>query len=378
MPPNDRQPSGLPEGHAAGAPAFWAVVPAGGSGTRLWPLSRSTRPKFLVPLLGDRSLLQTTVERLAPLAGPQRTIIVCGMAHAPEVARQLLHLPADHIIVEPSPRGTGPAVGLAAALIARRDPDAVMGSFAADHHVRDPAAFERAVRTAVSAASAGWLATLGIPATRPGTGYGYIERTGEIVAATDEGAAYRAARFVEKPDHARATEFVASGRFCWNTGMFVWSVRVFLAELARLQPELAAGLTAIADVWGIPDAERTLAEIWPTLPAVSVDSGVLERADRLAVVPVEMGRADVGDWHGLGEQLPGDGAGKVGTGDLLLIDSHRNVVWSETGRMVAVVGMDDVVIVDTEDALLITRRAGTQSVKDIVTRLKREGREHLV
>ena len=377
MPSNDPLHPGPPGADPHDAPAFWAVVPAGGSGTRLWPLSRASQPKYLLPLLGDHSLLETTVARLTTLAGPDRTIVVCGASHAPAVARQLPAVPDANVVVEPSPRGTGPAIGLAAALIARQDPDAVMGSFAADHDVRDLPAFGRAVRTAVAVAADGWLVTLGIAPTRPETGYGYIERTDDVVHAGPDGTAYRAARFVEKPELARATEFVATGRFSWNASMFVWSVRTFLTELTRLQPELAVGLETIAAAWGTPDAERVLGEVWPTLPEVTIDHGIMERASHVAVVPVEMGWSDVGDWHGLGELLPSDDLGNCGVGDRLVVDSRGSVVWSDTGRMVAIVGLDDIVVVDTEDAVLVTRRSTAQSVKDVVGHLQARHRDGL-
>ena len=201
---------------------LWAVVPAGGSGSRLWPLSRAARPKFLLPLLGERSLLQKTIDRLAPSVPPERTLVVCGPAHAAPVARQLPALPERNVLVEPSPRGSGPAITLATALIARRDPAAIVGSFAADHEVSDLPLFDAALRTAVAAAEDGWLVTIGMTPTRPETGYGYIERTDDVVAETPEGSAYRAARFVEKPDAPTAAEYVASGRFLWNASMFVW------------------------------------------------------------------------------------------------------------------------------------------------------------
>ncbi|MGH2561634.1 MAG: sugar phosphate nucleotidyltransferase, partial [Thermomicrobiales bacterium] len=180
--------------------SFWAVVPAGGSGTRLWPLSRAARPKFLLPLLGERSLLQQTWERLMPLTAPARTFVVCGPAHAAAIARQLPELPEGNLLVEPSPRGSGPAIGLAAALIARQAPEAVMGSFAADHDVTDDAAFAAAVRAATVAAHDGWLVTIGLTPTCPETGYGYIERTDDEQARTADGVAYRALCFHEKPD----------------------------------------------------------------------------------------------------------------------------------------------------------------------------------
>ena len=365
----------------AGSGAFWAVIPAGGAGTRLWPLSRAAQPKFLLALTGDRSLLQATADRLAPLAPPERTLVVCGGAHAPSIARQLPEVPAGNILVEPMPKGSGPAIALAAALIARQDPTAVMGSFAADHDVRHPDAFLAAVATARSAAEAGWLVTIGLTPTSPHTGYGYIERTDEVIPLPDRkhGAppAYHAARFVEKPDRARAEAFLASGRFCWNASMFLWRVDTLLGELARLQPALAAGIAEIAAAWETPAAEATLARVWPTLPEVTIDHGVMEHADRIAVVPAELGWSDIGDWHGLGELLPVDELGNACTGDVLVVEGRDSVVWSTTGRLVALVGVEGLVVVDTPDALLITERGAAQEVRRAVQRLHDHGRDDL-
>jgi mannose-1-phosphate guanylyltransferase len=357
--------------------SFWAVIPAGGSGTRLWPLSRAARPKFLLPLLGEASLLQQTVARLAPLAPPARTLVVCGPAHAAAVARQLPDLPEGNVVVEPAPKGSGPAIGLATALIARRDPAAIVGSFAADHRVDDPAAFVRAVRTAVVAAGDGWLVTLGLTPTRPETGFGYIERTDAAVAATADGTAYRAARFVEKPDRATATAYVASGRFLWNASMFVWRAQALLDELARLQPALHEGLARIAAAWGTARQERVTAEVWATLAVTTIDQGVMERAGRVAVVPAELGWSDVGDWHGLGELLARDDLGNSVRGELVQVDTRRSVVWSETGRVVALVGIDNTAVVDTPDALLVVNRDRAQDVKRLVDQLKAAQRTEL-
>lgn len=354
--------------------SFWAVIPAGGAGTRLWPLSRPTRPKFLLPLTGERSLLQQTADRLGPLAPPARTLVVCGPAHAAAVARQLPALPEANLVVEPAPKGSGPAIGLAAALIARRDPEAVMGSFAADHDIADPAAFVAAVRAAVEAARAGWLGTIGLTPTRPETGYGYIERADEAVATGAHGTAYRAVRFVEKPDLARATDYVASGRFLWNASMFVWKAQTLLDELARLMPELHAGLVRIGAAWDRPERDAVVAAVWAGLADATIDQGVMERAERVAVVPAEMGWSDVGDWHGLGELIAQDAMGNSVRGDLVQIGSQRCVVWSETGRLVALIGQDNTVVVDTPDALLVINRERAQDVKQIVDELKKLNR----
>jgi mannose-1-phosphate guanylyltransferase len=349
---------------------FWAVVPAGGSGTRLWPLSRAARPKFLLPLLGEHSLLQQTIDRLAPSVPPERTLVVCGPAHAAPVARQLPALPERNVLVEPSPRGSGPAIALATALIARRDPGAIVGSFAADHEVTDLPRFEAALRTAIAAAKDDWLVTIGLNPTRPETGYGYIERSEDVVADTPEGSAYRAARFVEKPDAATATEYVASGRFLWNASMFVWQAQALLDELARLQPHLHAGVSRIAQVWGTPEQELVAADVWSGLEESTIDQGVLEHARRIAVVPAGFGWSDVGDWNNLGELIERDDFGNSVRGDVVQSQTRNTVVWSETGRLVALVGLDNIAVVDTADALLVVNRGDAQEVRTIVEQLK--------
>lgn len=354
----------------AGGGGFWAVVPAGGSGTRLWPVSRASQPKFLLSLLGQRSLIQQTVDRLDDLAPPHRVVVVCGPTHAAGVARQLPHLPEANLLVEPGPKGTCAAIALAAAIIARRDPDAIMGSFAADHDVRDRDAFAHAVNLAILAAERGWLVTIGLEPTRPETGYGYIERTDDAVLATACGSAFRAARFVEKPALEQATRYVASGQYCWNAGMFVWQVSAFLSELRRLQPAIHDGIMAIADRWDAPERDAVAAEVWSTLPSVSVDEGVMERSDRVAVVPAAMGWSDVGDWHGLGDLLAHDEHGNSVRGDLVHTEATNSVVWSETQRVIAVVGLDNVVVVDVPDALLIADRSRAQDVRRVVDLLK--------
>jgi mannose-1-phosphate guanylyltransferase len=354
---------------------LWAIVPAGGSGTRLWPLSRATRPKFLLPLLGERSLLQQTVDRLGSLVPPEHTLVVCGPAHAAPVARQLPELPERNVLVEPAPRGSGPAIGLATAIVARRDPEAIVGSFAADHEVTDAPAFAAAVRTAIAAAREDWLVTIGLTPTRAETGYGYIERTDEVVAKVEDGMAYRAARFVEKPDAAAAEGYLESGRFLWNASMFVWRAQTLLNELARLQPELFAAVSRIAAVWGTPEQERVTADIWSGLAESTIDQGVFERATRVAVVPADFGWSDVGDWHNLGELIAQDDAGNSVRGDLVQSETRNSVVWSETGRLVALVGLDNIAVVDTEDALLVVDRKNAQEVRRIVEQLKRMQRD---
>lgn len=360
--------------------AFWAVVPAGGSGTRLWPLSRSGQPKFLLPLVNDTSsLLQETVTRLSPLTDPSHILIVSGPAHAVQVADQLPLLATDQIIVEPSPRGTGPAIALAAAIIARQDPDAVMGSFAADHDVRDTDAFVKAVRTAIDVANEGMLVTIGIQPTRAETGYGYIERREDVLLHTHDHDAYAVRQFIEKPDAETAQHFVDSGLFDWNASMFIWRVDVFLEELQRYLPDVAEGVKRIAAVWDSPDLGPVLGEVWPTMRNVTIDNGIMELSDRIAVVPANMGWSDVGDWHGLGSLLAQDAHGNVAHGDVLDDDDcSDNVVWSDTTRVISLVGLNNIIVVDTPDALLVADRSRAQSVRSTVERLKQQNRLNLV
>ena len=358
-----------------------AVIPAGGSGTRLWPLSRTDYPKFLLPLTGSTaSLLQTTVARLAPLVPPERTVIVTGERHRAAVAAQLPGLPPENIFTEPSPRDSCAAIGLAAAVIARRDPDAIMGSFAADHLVRDLDRFTEAVRAAVAGAEQGWLMTIGMKPTRPETGYGYVQ-CGEPI---DDGPVRRVRQFKEKPTRQRAEQFLASGEYLWNASMFLWRVEVFLAELARQRPALHAGLLQIAEVWDTPDRSAVLAEVWPKLEKIAVDYAVMEGAAArglVATVPGDFGWTDVGDFHNLGDLLPADDCGNVvlAPGDegaeplVRLADSHGVVAVAAGGRLMSLLGLKDVVVVDTPDALLVCARDRAQDVKRLVDDLKIRG-----
>jgi mannose-1-phosphate guanylyltransferase len=365
---------------------FYAVIPAGGSGTRLWPLSRAGNPKFLHPLTGSTStLLQATVERLRPLATADHTYVVTGVAHAAAVARQLPELPNENVVVEPSPRDSCAAIGLAAAIIAERDRHAVMGSFAADHLVRGQDRFVEVVRQAIEGARQGHLMTVGITPTHPETGYGYLECGPEI----DGGPVRRVRAFKEKPSYHVARSYVESGHYLWNASMFVWRVDVFLRELARQQPELHAGLATIASAWYTSAREDVLGQVWPSLTKISVDYAVMEGAAAgglVATVPGDFGWNDVGDFHTLGDVLPGDDAANVVVEpaenaekpDVMLVDSTGVVVVPHSGRHVSVLGMRDVVVVDTPDAVLVCPRERAQDVKKLVDELKARGDLRLV
>jgi mannose-1-phosphate guanylyltransferase len=352
--------------------AFWAVIPAGGSGTRLWPLSRATAPKFLSDLAGTgRSLLQETYGRLEPLAD-DRFVVVTGEAHVDAVREQLPRLAADGLLAEPSAHDSMAAIGLAAAVLELRDPDAVMGSFAADHVIRHPDQLLAAVRLATEVASEGWLVTIGIAPTYASTAFGYV-REGEPLEGHP--GARVVEEFVEKPSAEVAAGYLAAGGYRWNAGMFVVRPTVLLDLLAERDPDFAASLRTIA-----ADPGR-LAELWETLPTIAVDNAVAEpaaRQGRVATVPAGFGWDDIGDWDSLATLLDaavtahGEGPTVLGDPDLVHAVDSTGLVVPQSGRAIAVVGLEDIVVVDTPDAVLVTTRAHAQQVKQVVARLKRQ------
>jgi mannose-1-phosphate guanylyltransferase len=352
---------------------LWAVIPAGGAGTRLWPLSRTSSPKFLHDLSGTgRSLLQQTVDRLTPLV-EDRFMVVTGAAHRDAVLSQLDALDPASVLAEPSPRDSMAAIGLGAALLERRDPDAVMGSFAADHVVADPDAFAAAVGLAAEVARDGWLVTLGIEPTHPSTAFGYI-RMGERLP--DHPGAHAVPGFVEKPSVDVAEQYLASGTYRWNAGMFVVRPGVLLDLLAQWHPDFADQLR------GIAAGESRLDDVWPTLPRIALDHAVAEPAadaGRVAVVPATIGWEDIGDFDSLSNLLEADLGHLTVLGDgssVRGIDSSGLVV-AGSDRMISVVGLDDIVVVDTPDALLVISRDRAQDVKQVVSRLREDGRSDL-
>lgn len=370
------------------ASPFVPVVPAGGAGTRLWPLSRRSHPKFLLDLTGSgRSLLQQTLDRLAPL-GDRAPLVVTGRAHEAEVREQAGA--GVRVLAEPSPRNSMPAIALAAAVAAADDEDAVIGSFAADHLIADEAAFARAVASARAAAERGYLVTIGIEPTHPATGFGYIEEGATPSSLAGTGAV-GVERFVEKPDRDRAEEFVRSGRFRWNAGMFVVRARVLLEALDAQIPPLAAGARRIAAALGTAEEAEVRERVWPTLTAIAIDHALAEPlsvAGRVAMVPAAFGWDDVGDFAALARQLrerregadgvhaEGSDVVVVGGAETIAIDAQATVYGSPT-RPVALVGVEGISVVDTPDVLLVLADERAQDLSRLGALLDAEGLDAL-
>lgn len=349
------------------------VILSGGSGTRLWPLSRAAYPKQLMPLVSTGSLLQETVQRVGDRDRFAAPLLICNDEHRFMVAEQLHQdgIVPDRIVLEPIARNTAPAAAAAAVLLAADDPDALMLLLPSDHHIGDPARFLAAVDTAAAAARQGALVTFGMAAERPETGYGYIRRGGALAGVT---GCFQVDRFVEKPDLATARSYVADGHFAWNSGMFLFKAAQLIAELERHAPAvIAAARAAVAKAVSDLDFVRLDAGAFATAPSISIDYAVMEKTDHAAVVPAEMGWTDVGSWGALWDIAARDGDGNTLIGDVIATDSRNSYVRGD-GRLIAVVGVEDLIIVDTADALLVAPRAKAQDVKAVVERLKADGR----
>lgn len=356
-----------------------AVVMAGGSGTRFWPESRRNRPKQLLPITGGRAMLTETVARLAPLVPPERTWIVTNAQQAEGARRACPEVPAANVLIEPVGRNTAPCAAWSAAMIARVDPEAVIAVLPADHAIRPVEEFQRALRAgAAAAAEPGVFVTFGIPPTWPATGYGYIRRA--ELAQTFEGLeCFRVAGFTEKPDAARAAQFLATGEYLWNAGIFVWRATTLLAAVREHMPALHAGLQAILARAGSAQFQAEVDRVYPTLPNVAVDVGIMEKVRGVRVLATPFRWSDVGSWKSLYEEVERDAQGNAAVfprGGMLLTEGAQGVLaYSSEPQIVAVLGLDDVVVVRTADAVLVARRDRAEDVKKFVEQLKARGRE---
>lgn len=356
---------------------MYAVIMAGGKGARFWPRSRESKPKHLLDIVSDKTIIRETVDRISPMIPPQNILIVTGESHAQELIRQLPEIPEENIIIEPVGKNTAPCIGLAALHIKRKTADAVMIVLPSDHLIRDEKQFRKILGVAATVAQRGdYLVTVGIRPTGPETGYGYLEQGRE--QDTIEGEKVYDVRSVrEKPDLAQARALLTQGGFSWNSGMFIWKVSAILKAIQQWLPGLYNGLLQIEAALGSAREATVVAEVYQQARSVSIDYGVMEKARNTLVIPGDFGWSDVGSWDALWDVSPRDEQGNAVRGEATTIDSRNCLVHSH-GKTVALVGVEDLIIVETADALLICKRGCSQDVRKVVDRLEKEKRRELL
>jgi mannose-1-phosphate guanylyltransferase len=352
---------------------FYALIMAGGVGSRLWPLSRQKSPKQVLPLLGEHSMFAMAVERLQSLLTPEQVLVVVGAEQADLLKAEGTGIPEQNYVIEPAGRGTAPAIALSAIALRQRDPEAIMAVLTADHFIGDEEGFREVLKAARDVAAQNYLVTLGITPSSPSTGYGYVER-GQFLMNANGFAAYQVVAFREKPDLVTAKHFVTSGRHSWNSGMFVWKAARFLDELSRTMPEFHQQLLTIEAALGTPAYARVLRDVWQAVQTKTVDYGVMEKARDVAVIPAEFGWNDVGSWATLLEILDNDEEGNViRRAEHVGVDTSNTLVFGGD-RLVATIGLRDMIVIDTGDAILVCPKDRAQDVKKIVDDLKQRGR----
>ncbi len=358
---------------------YYAVIMAGGGGTRLWPLSRKARPKQMLRLLEERSLFQTSVQRLDGVFPPDRIYVVTVEEQAAELQQQCPQIPVENYLLEPMPRGTASVIGLAAIALQKRDPEAVMAVLTSDHYIGNEPGFRDLLQTAYDVAQDGYLVTLGISPTFAATGYGYIQR-GEALGKYRDYEVYQALRFKEKPAEVQAQSMLATGDHSWNSGMFVWKVGRILGEFSRHMPELARGLADISNAWNSDATAPVIHQVWPGLKNETIDYGIMENAQQVAVIPATGLRwSDVGSWDSLFEVISGDEAGNIVMGGTHIgLDTSQSLVYvNQEHRLIVTIGVEDLIVVDTGDVLLVCRKDQAQRVRQVVNYLVETGQEYL-
>ncbi|MBI3167109.1 MAG: NTP transferase domain-containing protein [Chloroflexi bacterium] len=356
----------------------YAVIMAGGGGTRLWPLSRKDRPKQLLPLIGQETLFQSTVARLKELFPPERILVVTVEEQAQEMKEQVPELPEENYLIEPAPRGTASVVGLAAMALQKRDPQAAMAILPSDHFIRNVDLFHYLLKAAFDVAADDYLVTLGITPTMPSTAYGYIQQ-GTPLNGGYKYPVYTVQSFKEKPNDETAQQLLRMGGHSWNSGMFIWRADAILNEIDKQMPSLGKALKEIGSAWGTSNKEEVLNKLWPDLKNETVDYGIMEKAEKVAVLPAGgLGWSDVGSWSSLFEVLLPDMSGNIATNAALhlALETNNTLVYGGgVDRLVVTIGVDDMVIVDTGDTLLICKTDQSQKVKDVVEHLKKHRQE---
>ncbi len=359
---------------------YYAVIMAGGGGTRLWPLSRRERPKQTLSIGGERSMFRVTVDRLAGIFPPERILVMTTEDQMPGLREQVPEIPGENFLLETIPRGTASVVGIAAAVLEKKDPRSVIAVLTADHIIGNLKLFQEILTAAYHVAEDDYLVTLGITPSYPATGYGYIKK-GKKVGNYQDMEAYQAAEFTEKPDLKKAEKMLSSGEYTWNSGMFIWKAGIILEEINRQLPDLFSRLTRIKEAWDTPEREETIRSVWPEIKPQSIDYGIMENARNVAVLPAhDLGWSDVGSWEALYDLLPYDENGNIVEGsNHLSFDTSGTIIYgSENPRTVVTIGVDDLIIVDTGDVLLVCSRKQAQDVRKAVEFLKESGNTDLI
>ena len=355
---------------------YCALIVAGGQGTRLWPMSRARMPKQMLPLIDNGSMFQTSIKRIEPLFAPEDIFVVTTSDYAPELRQEAPQIPSENFIIEPYGKNTAPALALAMAYIQKRDPKATIAILTADHYISNREKFCRVLESAYHVAQDGKIVTLGIAPSHPATGFGYIQQ-GDVMAKVGDFTVYQSKRFTEKPDIVRATQFLASGQYSWNSGMFIWKVEQAMRDFEHYQPAMYALFSCLQEAFDTTDYEQKLADIWEKLPQLSIDFAIMEKAEHIAVIPVNIGWSDIGSWSSLYDILPQDNFGNCIKGKAaasrVILDTRDTLVYSN--RLTVAIGVENIVVVDTGDVLLICHKDRTEDVKQVVDYLKENGSE---
>ncbi|GAB4475193.1 MAG: mannose-1-phosphate guanylyltransferase [Anaerolineales bacterium] len=359
--------------------SYYAVIMAGGGGTRLWPLSRRTRPKQMLRIIEQRSLFQMAIDRLEGLFDPEHILVVTVPDQFQELQEQCPRIPKENFLLEPMPRGTAAVVGLAAVHLAKLDSNAVMAVLTADHYIGNQEWFRKLLQVAETVARQGFLVTIGINPTFAATGYGYIQQ-GKLQGTYQGVDVYHVVRFKEKPDEFQAQVMLARGDHTWNSGMFIWQVERIRQEICRQMPQLEAALGEVEAHWGKPSYADVLARQWEALIPETIDYGIMEGASDVVVIPAgALKWSDVGSWDSLFDVLPADAQGNIIMGGRHFgLDTRQSLVYvSEEHRLIVTIGIRDLVVVDTGDVLLIVRKDEAQKVRQVVEILKENGEEYI-
>jgi mannose-1-phosphate guanylyltransferase len=358
---------------------YYAIIMAGGGGTRLWPLSRQARPKQMLRLVEDRSLFQGAVDRLKGIFPDEHILVVTVRDQAKELQSQCPEIPVENFLIEPMPRGTASVIGLGATVLKQRDPQAIMAVLTSDHYIGNKDKYHQLLTAGFEVAQDDYLVTLGISPTYAATGYGYIQQ-GDFLNTYQNLNVYRTAQFIEKPNETQAMAMLAKGDHSWNSGMFIWKVEQILTEFSRQMPELAKALEEIGKAWGTLEQQNILDRYWSEIKTETIDYGVMEGAKNVAVIPAEkLDWSDVGSWDSLFDVLPVDHDGNIVIGGHHVgFDTQGSLVYvNQEHRLIVTIGIEDLIVVDTGDVLLVCQKKQAQKVRKVVEQLKKTGQEYI-